>query len=315
MKISGFTFVRNASKLFYPVRASIESILPIVDEFVVALGDCDPDDQTEAEIKAIGSEKIKIINTTWDLKTYTEGTIYARQTDIAREACSGDWLFYLQSDELVHEKYLPIIKKRCEELLSDKEVEGLLFDYKHFWGDFGHYMISRAWYLHEIRIIRNDKDIHSWRDAQSFRRIPHFNGKDYNAKEGTEKLKVARVDACVHHYGFVRPPRLMQKKSRNKASHYHGTEEVNRRFKGSSDIFYYGNPKVLHVYRETQPAVMKDWIQKFDWADQLYPNYKPEKYKLNKHEKLKYRLFTFVEQEILGGRQLGGFKNYKLIKR
>ena len=63
MFISGFSMVRNAVKLYYPVKESIESILPIVDEFVIALGNCDDDDQTLEEIKKINSNKIKIIHT------------------------------------------------------------------------------------------------------------------------------------------------------------------------------------------------------------------------------------------------------------
>src|SRR5688572_23333206 len=122
MKISGFTMVRNATKLYYPIRPAIESILPIVDEFVVALGKSDEDDHTEQEILNIKSDKIKIIRTVWDLEKYPRGTVHAQQTNLAKEHCTGDWLFYVQSDEVVHEKYLPVIKKRCEELLHDREV-------------------------------------------------------------------------------------------------------------------------------------------------------------------------------------------------
>ena len=111
MKISGFTFTKNATKLYYPVKASIESLLPLVDEFIVVLGNCDDDDKTEQEILNIGSGKIKIIHSVWDLEKYPNGMEYAHQTDIAKEACTGDWLFYIQSDEVVHEKYLPIIRE------------------------------------------------------------------------------------------------------------------------------------------------------------------------------------------------------------
>ncbi|MGN6601025.1 MAG: glycosyltransferase family 2 protein, partial [Ginsengibacter sp.] len=105
MKISGFTFTKNANKLYYPVKASIECLLPLVDEFIIALAQDEDDDGTEEEIMSIGSEKIKIIKTVWDLEKYPNGQEYAHQTDIAKEACSGDWLFYIQSDEVVHEKY------------------------------------------------------------------------------------------------------------------------------------------------------------------------------------------------------------------
>ena len=53
MKISGFTFVRNATKLYLPVRESIISVLPLVDEFIIALGDCAHDDKTLEEIKKL----------------------------------------------------------------------------------------------------------------------------------------------------------------------------------------------------------------------------------------------------------------------
>ena len=117
MKISGFTFTKNATKLYYPVKASIESLLPLVDEFIVVLGDCDEDDATAREIQSIQSDKIKIIHTVWDLEKYPNGQEYAHQTDIAKAACTGDWLFYVQSDEVAHEKYLTEIKKNCMKYL------------------------------------------------------------------------------------------------------------------------------------------------------------------------------------------------------
>ena len=117
--------IKNATKLYFPIKQSIESILPIVDEFIVALGDCDDGDETLREIESIKSDKIKIINTVWDIKKYPNGTENAHQTDIAKEACTGDWLFYVQADEVVHEKYLPVIKSACEKYLNDNIVQCL----------------------------------------------------------------------------------------------------------------------------------------------------------------------------------------------
>jgi len=146
MKISGFSFVRNGVKLYYPIVESIKSILPICDEFVVAVGKGDPDDTTRQQIAAIDDPRIKIIYTEWEEKYFRKGIINSIQTDIAKEKCSGDWLFYLQADEVVHERDLPKIKQRCEMLLPDKEVEGLLFRYIHFWGDYKHYHTGHGWY-------------------------------------------------------------------------------------------------------------------------------------------------------------------------
>jgi len=315
MKISGFTMGKNANKLYYPMKQSIASILPIVDEFVVALGDSDEDDHAREEILSLNSNKIKIIDTQWDLVKYPNGTENAHQTDIAREHCTGDWLFYLQADEVIHEKYLPTIQKRCEELLDDKEVEGLLFAYKHFWGDYQHYHFSHKWYKHEIRIVRNDPDIHSWESAQSFRRIPNFNGKNYRQQDGTYKLKVAKVDAEVFHYGWVRPPHLMRKKMKALDTIHQGNTEAEKRAQRNRN-FDYGPLNQLRKFQGSHPSVMQDWINRFDWSDQLQYQGKPSKNRLkHPHEKLKYRAATFLENNLLGGRTLGGFKNYILLNK
>lgn len=315
MKISGFTFTKNATKLYYPVKASIECLLPLVDEFIVVLGDCDENDHTENEILSIGSDKIKIIHTVWDLEKYPNGMEYAHQTDIAKEACTGDWLFYIQSDEVVHEKYLLIIKENCEKYLKDTRVEGFLFKYKHFWGDYEHYVSSHAWYPREIRIIRNDPEIHSWRDAQSFRRIPGFDGLNYYKKENTFKLNVIEINAYIFHYGFVRPPQIMQKKRKNHNTNYSGSDSTEQMFKNEGELFDYGNLSKIKTYKETHPAVIKKFIDRFNWKHQLRYSPSSEKIKLQKHEKIKYRFLSFIEQKFLRGNLLFGFRNYNRIKK
>ncbi|HVZ96861.1 MAG TPA: hypothetical protein VG847_08300 [Chitinophagaceae bacterium] len=312
MTISGFTMVRNATRLYYPVKESILSILPLVDEFVVALGNCDEGDTTLQEIQSISSGKIKIIHTVWDIEKFPGGSEYAHQTDIAKNHCKGDWLFYLQSDEVVHEKYLPEIRNMCEKFLNTKEVEGLLFKYRHFWGDYSHYIVSHAWYPKEIRIIRNDAEIHSWRDAQSFRRIPGFDGIHYFQKTHTYKLRVAATDAEIFHYGWVRPPVMMQRKRVSFETHKHGEGKAKAAFMQEPDEFNYGRIDKLKKFAGTHPAVMSDFIKKFNWQNELYPFNR--NIKKHKHDKLKYRTLTFIEQNFLKGKQVAGFKNYELIK-
>ena len=317
MKISGFSMVKNADSLYYPIKEAIESILPLVDEFVLALGDCKEGDKTLEIINSIQSDKLKVIHTVWDLEKYPRGMENAHQTDLAKAACTGDWLFYLQADEVVHEKYLPAIRKRCEELLDDDSVEGLLFQYKHFWGDYDHYHISHGWYPNEIRIVRNRPDIHSWESAQSFRRIPGFDGVNYRQQEGTHKLKVARVDAFIYHYGWVRPPHYMQNKKKALDTIHKGASNVKELYRKAANEFNYGPLGSLGKFKETHPAVMQSWIRKFDWREKLNYTSKIEDTgrKLHKHERLKYRILTFLEQNLLGGRQIGGFKNYHLLRK
>jgi hypothetical protein len=314
MKISGFSMVRNGVKLYYPIVEMIKSILPIVDEFVIAIGK--GDDDTREKVEGINDPKIKIIDTVWNLEKYPRGMENAHQTDIAKNACSGDWLFYLQADEVVHEKYLDNIKAACEKYLNDKEIEGLLFKYRHFWGDYDHYHAGHGWYPHEIRIVRNDPDLHSWESAQSFRRIPDFNGINYRQQEGTHKLKVALIDAYVYHYGWVRPPNLMVNKKKALDTVHKGEKRVAEMYKDKSDEFDYGPLDRLAVFNETHPAVMSEMISKMNWKDKLQYSGKPDPSReLHKHEKFKYRLLSLIEKYFNGGKQIGGFRNYKLVRK
>ncbi|TAJ15258.1 hypothetical protein DMA11_02315 [Marinilabiliaceae bacterium JC017] len=317
MKISGFSMVKNAGRLYYPIKEAIMSVLPIVDEFVVAVGDCAPDDDTRTQIESINSPKIKIIDTVWDIEKYPRGTEHAHQTDIAKEHCTGDWLIYMQADEVIHEKYHKTIVDRCQELLNDKEVEGLLFHYKHFWGDYDHFQQGHRWYKNEIRIIRNDKDIHSWISAQSFRRIPNFDTiKNYRCdKKLTSKLKVARVDACIYHYGWVRPPRLMERKTHAFFTNHLGKKEADACYKQNLYKTHYGPMQRSKKFSETHPKVMKERIAQFDWGNELNYSKKflPGEVK-QIHDRFKYRFLTVIEDLFFQEEGIFTYKNYIYLR-
>ena len=170
MKISGFTFVRNAVKYDYPVVEAISSILPLCDELIVAVGHSD--DGTMDLIKCIPSSKIRIIETVWDDSLREGGRILAVETDKAFQAIAtdADWAIYIQADEVIHEKYHSIIRSEMEKYLAEDTVDGLLFHYKHFYGSYDYVGESWRWYRREIRIVRNNKNIFSYRDAQEIGR-------------------------------------------------------------------------------------------------------------------------------------------------
>jgi hypothetical protein len=300
LRISGFSFARNTAALGYPFTEAIRSVLPVCDEFVIAVGRGDEGDGTREQIAAIADPKIRIIDTVWDDVGRLRGRIYSQQTNIALAQCSGDWCFYIQLDEVVHEKYLPAIRSRCEGLLDDREVEGLLFSYKHFCGDYDHYLVDHHWYPREIRIIRNGIGIESIVDAQSFRR----NGK---------KLKVVLAGAEIFHYGCVRHPALMQRRNINTTQIYHGEKEASGLFRDKPSMADFGPLGRLPLFRGTYPQVMRERIAKMDWKDLL--NYGRSSDVPGHKGPLKYRILTFLEQKLFGGRQIGGYKNYVLLKR
>ncbi|MEO5582729.1 MAG: hypothetical protein ABIR66_08555 [Saprospiraceae bacterium] len=309
MKISGFTFLKNADKLYYPFKESILSILDLVDEFVIMLGPCDVDDQTEAKILGIDSPKIKVYPSAWDLDSFPHGSEYAHQTDLAKNKCTGDWLIYLQGDEVIHEDDQGEIRKICSAHLNHRKVEGFVFDFLHFFGDYDHYFRDHTWYKKEIRFIRNLPDIHSWRDAQSFRWIPDFKDTDYFRIKDTRPLHCILIKARIFHYGWVRPPQLMASKNNAAATYYKSSVHFSY-----SDQFDYGRIDRCNVFTGEHPLIMSDQIKKLDWKALLRSSgplaiNRP----LMKHETWKYRAIHFIEEKLFGGSVFGGFKNYTLI--
>ena len=292
MQVSGFSFVRNGIKLGYPVTEAIRSILPICDEFIIAIGKSE--DDTLEQIKGIGDSKIRIIETAWDKKMFVHGRINSYQTNIALKECKGDWCFYVQADEVVHEKFLPGIRANMEEFRDDNEVEGLLFNYLHFWGSYDFYQDSRRWYRREIRVIKNNLGVESWESAQGFRR----NGR---------KIKVVKVDADIYHYGWVRPPKVMKEKQIAFQSLRHSDEWLKKTFADSPAEFDYGDPKYLAKFEDTHPEVMKERIKELNW------DFSNGKYAGNPHEKLFSRFRSYIEDKVIHYR-IGEFKNYILLK-
>jgi glycosyltransferase involved in cell wall biosynthesis len=289
MRISGFTFVRNAVDLYYPVVEAITSILPICDELIIAAGDST--DGTTDLIRGINDPKIKIIETVWD-KTLVSGISNAQQTNIALDACSGDWAFYVQADEVVHEDDLPVLVERMRACRDDRRVEGLLFDYIHFYGDYDHYQGSHGWYRREVRIVRTGIGVRSWRSAQGFRR-------------NAEKLHVVPSGGRIFHYGWVRPPRNMTRKAHAFATLHAGAEAADARFRDLNREFDYGRLHGRVRFRGTHPAVMRARIAAMDWTVRAGV-------RRERHDTLWIRFLTFIENHLLGFR-LGENRNYILL--
>ncbi len=287
MKIAGFSFIRNALLYDYPIVEAISSILPICDAFYIAVGKSE--DKTLELIKNLKSDKIIIIETTWDESLRKGGKVLAAETNIAFDAIPAeyDWCFYIQGDEVIHEKYLAIINEGMQQYLTDRRVEGLLFHYLHFFGSYDYYGDSRKWYRNEVRIIRNDKSIRSYRDAQGFR------------KKG-KKLKVKLINAWVYHYGWVKHPADQQRKQKQFHSLWHPEEQVDK-IVGIKEEFDYGNIDSLRQFEGTHPQVMKERINSINWKFDFDPTFK--------NLSLKTMFLHFIEKYT--GWRPGEYRNYR----
>lgn len=290
MKVCGFTFLKNAVKFDYPASEAIRSILPVCDSFIVAVGDCD--DGTEEMVQRI-DPKVRVIRTVWDEQFREGGRVLALETDKAFQAIPAeyDWAFYIQGDEVVHEKYLPAIRKAMEDNLSNSKVEGLLFKYLHFFGSYDYVGQAHSWYRREIRVVRNRKDVFSYRDAQGFRIKPN------------RKLHVALVDAYVYHYGWTREPQALQEKETAKIKLYHDDSWISSFFKRGKKYDYDAAQEPIRRFDETHPGVMKERIARKNW------DFKPDLSIKFYSAKDRFKRTMFK----LTGWIPGEYRNYKLL--
>jgi hypothetical protein len=254
VKISGFTFVRNAIVYDYPIKECIDTLLSICDEVVVVVSESE--DETVSLIKSINNPKLKVIYSIWDENIGSN--VLSQQTNIAIDNCSGDWGLYLQSDEVIHEKYYKVIIDSINKSAKDEKIEGLLFDYRHFYGSFKLCHFGRRFYRNEVRAIRLGIGIRSYGDAKGFRK-------------GGRKLYVKRIDAEIYHYGWARHPQKMEQKTYNFHKLWHSNAEFNKVIKKEPGRYNLINNYNLIPFEGTHPYVMSDWIGRNSlWSDANY---------------------------------------------
>jgi glycosyltransferase involved in cell wall biosynthesis len=278
MKISGFTFLRNGQKLGYPFVASIRSILSLVDEFVIALGPCD--DDTEKMVREIGDPKIRIIPTQWNENLQPDysvkGFVYGQQKTIALYNCTGDWAFYLEADEVLHEDDLPKIRAAMEKYLKDQEVEALAFDFLHFYGNANTIAWSPGWYRSEVRIIRNT--IPAWSSESLF-----FNVVVDHKR--SRQPRAAHTGATIYHYGWVRSEEQMNLKSAAVLKYWQNRDLKRVDY---SQI----DSQALKLFSGTHPKAIQSWLPKAEGMFQADPNHQLTS-REKKHQRMLWLEKTF----------------------
>lgn len=284
----GFTFIRNAIHFDYPVVEAIRSILPLCDGIWVAVGQSD--DGTLDLIRSIDPRKVHIVETTWDDSLREGGRVLAVETDKAFDAlpADADWCFYIQGDEVLHEDGYDALRSAMARWKDDLTVEGLLLNYKHFWGSYDYVGDTRNWYRREVRVVRRDPAIRSWADAQGFR----YDGR---------KLNVKPVDATMFHYGWVKPPGAQQRKRIEFERLWHDDATAARKIDASIETFDYTDIASLERFTGSHPCVMQERIARINWPFAPPPQRLP----------FKERLSRAIER--LTGHRIGEYRNYELI--
>tara|TARA_B100001175_G_C19498798_1_gene636897 strand:- start:1070 stop:1927 length:858 start_codon:yes stop_codon:yes gene_type:complete len=276
MKVSGFTFIKNGQVLGYPFMESIQSILPIVDEFVINIGESE--DDTLDMILSIKDKKIRIIESKWNDEMRDRGYVYGQQKMIAQFNCTGDWAFYIEGDEVYHEKDLNQIKKTMEIHLNDSKVEALVFDFQHFYGNANSVLDSPGWYRSEARIIKNS--IRSYAPDGLFWLV-----LDSNKKGRYPRAKHTGV-SC-YHYGWIRSEEQMNLKS-SKVQKYWGSEPV---------IIDYSqmDQSIIKEFKGIHPKIVKDWLPKEVGLFQADSEYRPSSKQVKHQISIKLENFFGID--------------------
>lgn len=245
MKVSGCCIVKDAVKYDYPVVEAIKSVLPLCDEFIAGVGKSD-----DGTLELVGNiPGVTVFESEWDENMRKGGEVLSQETNKVIARCSGDWIFNIQADEVVHERTLPAVKDAIRRYFSVPGVEGLLFDYIHFYGSYDVYQKSFAWYPHEIRAIRGNSGISSQGDAKGFR-------------IGGKKLAAARSGGVIHHYGWVRSPEEMFKKKKAFYRFWHDDSFIEKNFVMQKEHCFWDRIWALGIFKGTHPAVMSERIKK-----------------------------------------------------
>jgi len=293
VKISGFSFVRNAIIYDFPLEESLRSLLPLCDEVVVAVGASD--DGTLDAVRGIEGN-VRTIETVWDDALRQGGTVYAQQTDIALGGCAGDWCIYLQGDEVIHEDDRDLLLSEIRRADADPSVDALLFRYIHFYGSYEYIGTGRQWYRREIRAFRNTGDVISWGDAQGFRKR--------SAGGEIALLRARQTEVRIFHYGWVKPPDIQQRKQRAAHRYWHDDQWIERNVP-SEDWFDYGSAFQLERYRGTHPAVMRRRIEEAEpWTRHFDPTRLRPKPPL-------VRLTDWIER--MTGWRIGEYRNFREV--
>ena len=299
MRITAFSYVRNGLAMGYPFLESMQSVLPVVDEFVMVLGDST--DGSREAILNLNSSKVKIVDTVWDMSLKTGGKLFAQQSNLGLAEMTGDWVIHIQADEVLHENDGPKLVQYIKTFDANPRVEALLFPFLNFRGDYHHIHTGRKAHRFEIRAFRKNNLIRAYKDSQGFRK---FSSEDaYQQGEKGEKLRVVKIDVPIFHYNFVRSPKQMKDKTIFFQKFFHDGEELEKKVK-ELESFDYNHVDKLERFDGAHPKWMEPIIKQKDWEF----TYDPSKAKIS----LRHRVLNKIEEWT--GYRIGEYKNYKLIK-
>ncbi|HEX9216601.1 MAG TPA: hypothetical protein VF864_06445 [Gemmatimonadales bacterium] len=288
--LSGFTLVRNAVNLNFPIVAAMRSALAVCDEVIVNVGKSD--DDTRDVLAGVADPRVRIIDSVWDMSKGDE--TLAAETQRAMDACRGSWGIYVQADEVLHETGARILKEKVAEWDGDARVEGLLVNYLHFYGGFDTIATNRRWYRREVRCIRLGRDIHPYEGAQGFR---------VGSGPARRKIRARLTDAQMFHYGWARPARAINAKLQITQHMYPWAADRLEQVRRRESLEWI---PLLRPFTGSHPVVAREWIA----ACQRQPSIEVEPPRFTPTH-LRYYVSDWIER--LTGARVFEFRNYHVV--
>ncbi len=249
-RISGFSIVRGARELDYPVVESLRSLLPLVEEIIAVTHRGDA--ATREVLGQLGDTRLVILETDWDDGPRGGGRTLARQTNFALARCRHPWALYLQADEVIHEEDYDPIRAALRRYDGAREVDALSFRFLHFEGSSGY--VNPLRYRRQCRLVRNDGRLESVRDAAGFGRTDGW------------RLRTRRSGARIFHYGWARRPEALRAKTLALARLYHDEAYVASRWGGLA-ARHPGSADLAFRWTGSHPAVMRERIARGDLGE------------------------------------------------
>ena len=286
--LSGFSIVRNAIKLDFPIVPAIQSLLAVCDEVVVNVGKSD--DDTRDVVASVNDPRVRILDSVWDFSKRNQ--MLSIETLKAMAECQGQWGIYIQADEVLHEDGARTLKEKTTEWDTDERVEGLLVNYLHFYGGFDTIATSRRWYRREVRCIRLGRDIRPYQGAQGFRVGPEY-----------RRIRARLTDAAMFHYGWARPAKAIREKHEASKTIYPWSRERTEQEQARGYLEWL---PLLRPFTDPHPRVARAWVEAraHDPERIIGPrHFKPEH--------LRFYLSDWIER--LTGARLFEFRNYELV--
>lgn len=286
--LSGFTLVRNAVKLDFPIVPAIRSLLEVCDEVVVNVGESE--DDTRDVVASVKDPRVRILDTKWDFTK--KNIMLSIETQRAMDACRGSWGTYIQADEVLHEQGARTLREQTAQWDDDERVEGLLVKYLHFYGDFDTVATNRRWYRREVRCIRLGKDIHPYQGAQGFRVGPE-----------RRRIRARVTDAEMFHYGWARPAKaILEKLEISKTIYPWGGDRFDKeQARGHLEWI-----PLLRPFTGTHPAAAAEWIAARRHDPERVVG--PRRFRF---EHLRFYASDLLER--LTGSRLFEFRNYDVV--